>query len=68
MNRGCSLCIGFQFGRAVAKRKQITCEGGGDRQMCFSLLSPTQHVQSVYVLEMGVCVMYVHSTQYISCM
>ena len=42
--------------------------GGADGQMCFSLLSPTQHVQSVYVLEMGVCVMYVHSTQYISCM
>ena len=39
VNRGCSLCIGFRFGRAAAKRKQIICEGGGRTEVLFLVIA-----------------------------
>ena len=59
--RGCSLCIGFWFGRAAAKRKQLICEGGGTNRCAFPCYHQRNtYVQSAYVLERSMispCVM-----------
>ena len=61
LNRGCSLCIGFQFGRAAAKRKQIRCEGGGRTDVLFLVI--TNATRTICICPWNGCMLCMYTVR-----